>query len=349
MNQKTLIILFQLWVIASNLGAHTIEQLWQVKQPRWDEYLDFEKIETALANEKIIDIKKIKDYFSDSKKIDADNDVYIVLLENNLKAIFKPNEDWPAEIAAYQANKFMNYRLVPPTVMRIINDQKGSLQFFVESDIDLLESDDICEKCFSNLYPKVVSDMKLFYFIFGQWDMHPGNQIIQINNNKYYLALIDNAGLINKQQIRYGDFAFICRSYDNNRNDDFTIDFPFNSFSVLNNPTIEEIQEAFGNFLSESVITQMWDRYTHIVYCIWRNALWIKFYNGHNFLKPNYTKNYYQATIDAYKKLDRTALEKIWAIGLAQDENLIKQLINLTLERKEQLLKSVSGNILRIE
>ena len=52
-------------------------------------------------------------------------------------------EGWQYEIAAYQMDKILGLYMVPPTVERMFDRKKGSLQFWVEgmiSDLDRIEN-----------------------------------------------------------------------------------------------------------------------------------------------------------------------------------------------------------------
>lgn len=64
------------------------------------------------------------------------HDVSILFFDNNLKAVFKPNAPLYMEksVRAYQFSKFMGFHFVPPTVIRTINGERGTVQLFVEGD-----------------------------------------------------------------------------------------------------------------------------------------------------------------------------------------------------------------------
>lgn len=177
----------------------------QAKQPDWDNVLDLDKIESQLRTEPIVALKPMKKYLAEQKKVARyKNIVYVATLKNGLKAVFKP-ERQPflayGEVAAYRASKWLNTRLVPPTVMKTFRGKKGSLQFFVESPFDLFNPTDLrhAEKLLS---AKNRSDMTLFYYVFwGRLTFNPlGNKLISRDKDgKGYLALIDNAAFMQKK------------------------------------------------------------------------------------------------------------------------------------------------------
>jgi hypothetical protein len=299
---------------------------------------DREKIEEALIKEHVVSLTKIADYLTQQGKVcDADNEVYVALLKSGLKAIFKPGEDRYAEVVAYRASTFLGLTFVPPTVLRTIDKIPGSLQLFVDSPIDLYKDAAIYNK----IDTQEIRTMKLFYFVFGQWDMHKGNQLIELSNKQPHLVLIDNAGMTNKQQVQYGDFAFVCLAWSNKRNDDFTVPFPFDQPQTLSQPSLEELERIFDEFMPNENIKRFWQRHKRITYCIWHNALWIQFYKDNPDYTPNYVPLPDSALLARYKKLTKEIIEEFWKEALeTEDKQHFHQLIGLTLERLEQVLQA---------
>ena len=303
-------------------------------------YSHLDEIEKILINEDIESCIKMSEHLkNEGKTFDADNIIWFITLKDNTKAVFKPNEDRFGEIAAYRACKFLDLKLVPPTVFRSINNKRGSLQLYIESDLDLIKD----ASTLSKLDPKDISDMKLFYFILGQWDINPGNQIIQFIDNKFYLACIDNAGIQNRQVAKYGDFPFVRRCYIENRNDNWNLPFPFDKAIILLNPKLEDLNQHFKDCFSQNKIEQIWERNrSGITYCFWKNSLWIQYFKHTNF-SPSYTTTYYKSTIDAFKKLNQEILQKIWieAIPILGKRG-VSEIIDNILERRDQVLKAAA-------
>jgi hypothetical protein len=308
------------------------------KQPLWNHELDLDTIENMLVEQPIVSAQKMSEYCKEkNKKYSSDNAVILVTLKNGLKAVFKTDEDRFAEVAAYRASTVLGLRLVPPTVFKKYNGQKGSLQFFIDTDIDLLDDPSYLAK----IDPKTISDMKLFYFIFGQWDINRGNQIIQKCKDDYFLALIDNAGMINLQQVCYGDFPFVRRGYSDNRKDSWDAPFPFNTATCLKNPTFEDIDKLL-DFMSQDEKLKYYNRCKDgsITYCFWRNALWIQYYKNTPEVTPNYIDDYYQDTLEAYKKLDTQVLQDIWKESYKVLENKkTDKLVDAICARRDQVLQ----------
>ena len=266
-----------------------------------------------------------------------DDYVKLVVLESGLKAVFKAGEYRYAEVAAYKGNRAVGQRLVPPTVLRTIDGEEGSLQFFVESSLDPLRSNNR-SSFFKKLHPKMVSDMHIFYFVFGQWDIHEGNQIITESNGNYYLALIDNAGIKHRQQVRYGEFPFVGKGIINEKAvTDMGPTFPFDKPKRVSASSYDRLLALFSPFLEDWHIRAMQDPREQIVYCLWNHGLYVQIYADSG-LKPTHTDIYYSSTLEAYQKLDRSILRKVWSEGLSVEPERYEELIDLILERRDQLI-----------
>ncbi len=178
----------------------TSDQKHYVKQPLWDNTLDFAVIEKHLASQPIARLTSMSKYLKkQGKEAKFHNKVYVALLANGLKAVFKPggpkNYHY-GELAAYRASLWLGQRLVPPVVLREHKGIKGSLQFFVESPFDLVNPKHE-KKAFRMLSPKVLSDAQLFGCIFKHKGSHSGNQLVALGKDgKAHLALIDNASIM---------------------------------------------------------------------------------------------------------------------------------------------------------
>ena len=91
--------------------------------------IDFEKTEEVLKTLAVKEKTLIKEKDEDS------NTVFLLVLENGLKAIFKPNRNVmteASELRAYHLSKLLGLKSVPPTVRREINGEVGLVRFYVE-------------------------------------------------------------------------------------------------------------------------------------------------------------------------------------------------------------------------
>lgn len=319
-----------------------------ISQPEWDDHLDLQTIEDRLQNEEITHAERISHYLEKQGKASkASNHMLFVMLESGLKAVFKPGEYAYAEAAAYRANKALGQRLVPPTVLRTVNGKEGSLQFLVESKGDLRKiphGADLINK----VSAKDRSDMKIFYFVFGQWDAHIGNQLVNIHHDKAHLALIDNAGILHRSYAHYGDYFFIEKGTNEQIASLCTPSFPFDQVKTIRAKSVEGLRKLFKPYLSEQSIYKMYSRHKPITYCIWCNTLYVKMYDHSPTIRPPVTKRYYASTLKAYEKLDRVMLLEFWAEWYAHHKDHAEQLIVNTLERRDQLLRAAysSGTII---
>ncbi|KKT01445.1 MAG: hypothetical protein UV79_C0011G0001, partial [candidate division TM6 bacterium GW2011_GWF2_43_17] len=170
-----------------------------------------------LQNAPIIAQEPMASYLKRSGfKADFSNKVYIVTFANKAQAVFKPEEyevdPLPyAEEAAYNASVFLGFPHIPPTTIRTIKDQTGSLQLFVKTDIDLLQNG-----AFHSFLQRVDQEefalLKIFYFVFGQWDTSPGNLLSIERENKILPVCIDNGTIKYLQVGPYGTMPFVVVS-----------------------------------------------------------------------------------------------------------------------------------------
>ncbi|MBA3751733.1 hypothetical protein H0X06_02975 [Candidatus Dependentiae bacterium] len=321
-----------------------------IGQPAWDDTLNLEQIEYRLKTEKITAVSKLQRHLKKDSNTTrkAPGSMKLVVLESGLQAVFKPDnyksvsgtdEYCYAEVAAYKASRVMGKRLVPPTVIREIEGRPGSLQFFVQPAMKTTTINK------AKIGPKDQSDIEVFYFVFGQWDLHNGNQIIAESKGKIFVALIDNATMMHVQKILYGHHAFIKKGYDANARSQEKTPFPFDQVKIARRSNFKDLYPLFSRFISKYRIEKM-ERKRRVPYIVWDNALWLQHYKFKG-QKPCFTKTYYRSTLNALKALNRESLLYIWQEGLSVNKKF-EELIDLTLERRDQLVKAAetSGTIL---
>lgn len=218
----------------------------------WND-IDFKQMEQKLLTSPVRRKIPIYEYGSKNKKIYNKQkykdvgvrEVSILFFDNNLKAVFKPDEPLYIErsVRAYRFSNFMGFHFVPPTVIRTVNGKRGSVQLFVEGDSlhklslskhrgftflkTLLKFFNL-----SHLYPhrfhkmvvgewwdkynnkfknwEINSDTKrnmyIFYFISGIIDPSPRN--ILVSKKCKLPVLIDN-DLTDMTWNQFGDWPFI--------------------------------------------------------------------------------------------------------------------------------------------
>ncbi len=326
------------------------------KQPRWDSSFDWKKhvqIEKELQTQSLKKLIPMRQFLK-SKGQTADFDspkIYLAILANGLKGVFKvrhPDEMDGArtEVIAYKASCHLDHYLVPPTVIRTFKGQTGSLQFYVEPSMDLLKEGNYL-RALSLADTADIANMKVFYFLFGQWDNGPHNLIVQKNKNAYFLALIDNEAISKKQKIRHGDFAFVRKYLDGPLNSHYFDSkesemFPFDTFVKPLQPNPEEIKKILGKNGSSSLIHYLCKVKLPIYYRIWKGAFWHQVHKGNPdpCFQPLYINFCPRNTVNLLKKLNTTVIQKIFFIA-GKDKFFDEEYINDILERRDQLLHTI--------
>lgn len=144
------------------------------------------------------------------------NDVYLVRLKNDGGAVFKPKSGekhlrsrvregthFKRARAAYLVNRFLDFGLVPPTVIRELEQEVGSVQQFVENSeafIGLSYKDQ--QDTFSKEQERFTA-LWIFDIIIWNSDRHTGNLLITNDT----IHAIDNDLSFGEDNLRY------CRSY----------------------------------------------------------------------------------------------------------------------------------------
>lgn len=295
-----------------------------------------------LKHGRVLSLKPMKEYLkSHGKNIEFEGKVFFVELDNGLKAVFKafPDDDMGdayGEVAAYQASVFLGFPNVPPTVMRKINGMKGSLQLFVETSVDAL-APGVYESALKEASAEDVANLKLFYFVFGQWDTGKHNILILKDRGKTYIIAIDNSGIHNHQHVRYGDLPFVRVQYsDALKTNDWDKPFPFDSAKIIEKPTPEKLKKVFGNLFPDSFYQSIKLYNGSIRYVIYRNSLWRQFHAGNKeFI--SFAQFLPDATRKKLETLDLLALKKIFSCARGADF-LKPAYFNAILERRDQVL-----------
>lgn len=284
----------------------------------WNADLNFEEMEWRLAGDEIRKVESLADYLKRHGKTYSGNlEAYVVTLESGVVAIAKFSENLRplrAAYGAYRAGRTFGFRIIPPTVMREFKNfgrRTGLLQIFVESPFDLHKKDQRA-KAYHLVSQKDRSDLIAAKFILGRWDNHRGNEIIDATGTP---ALIDSDEILDLQQVRYGECAYIRYgdvpgiwmgdSRINLLTDDWILDIPFD----FDNPhVLKGINRAalfwrFGGYLEQSAMEKLWMEWVRrefekdtIRSQDWSGRVWIQWNTVGN--KPLYTDIYSQDTIE---------------------------------------------------
>ena len=270
-----------------------------------------------------------------------------------MKGVFKPHvknekNNSAAEIAAYKASLFLGFPYVPPTVLRTIEinnkPREGSLQLFIESDIDPLAKG-AYEKALLEVGQTDLENLQLFCFVFGQWDSGPRNLIIVRKFNKTFLLPIDNSKINNHQYVQYGGLPFVQLFLHENNNSDkdsgsskLNNSFPFEAAkTIVYTPLDKPRSEPNKTVSIPQTFYDQVEKYRpkFFRYVIFNNSLWRQFHYGDNSFIKSFTKTISKKTKAALKKLSFDILKnEIFCLDLKIDDEILLDI----LDRRNQVL-----------
>ena len=304
-----------------------------------------------LKTAKIINIKPMRQALKEQGKkaeFEGEGEVFLVDLENGTKAVFKSpfinyQADSVAEIAAYKASLYLGFPRVPPVVLREIGGMKGSIHLFVNTPIDLLKPGEY-KKALQKMSQEDVDNLKIFYFIFGQWDTGPANLLAYTDGSKLYPIAIDNAKISDLQYVRYGELPFICELYNSKVNPkDWDTAFPFENAQIMKEPTAEKLRQLFGDKLPKYFYDNVkfygaW----RLKYIFYKNIIWRQYRAFDQDFVKSYVADCRYLKNDAIKNLDLNKLKEIFADAKGADF-LTDGYLEQILERRDQVLQHLKS------
>ena len=330
--------------------------IWHFNQKNrcWND-IDFKKTEQLLLTSAIEQKIPLKIYPPSEEK----SDVFLLFFKNGLRAVFKPDRpvlEQASALRAYHLSQLMNFKLVPPTVIRTIDGKKGTLQFFVEGvmgyDYDL-----------SNLSFFYKRNIYIFNFILGGFDSDPDDIVIGKNCN--YPALIDNDGnMVLVSFIQYGDFPWVRFPIINAENLEESIDiaeyknFPFDKIEVMKkvfSVAPEKIKRIFAHVTSYGFINLFEpflpnDLVNDTLYYVkWENSIWVKFnLQELKYIYKDFAPHFLsKKTIKELQTLDIDQLHSLYSVietwfnekEKSEILNRLKVMNNLSIYKRDILLK----------
>lgn len=302
------------------------------------------EISKLLEKGKVVFMRSMKEHLhACGKKAEFDGNVFFVELDNGLKAVFKsfPKDDLGdayAEVAAYQASVVLGFPNIPPTVMTEIKGMKGSLQLFVETEVDSL-APGVYEAALKEVSQDDIANLKLFYFVFGQWDTGPHNLLILKDKEKTHLIAIDNSGIRNHQYVKYSNLPFVRVCYsDALQTNDWDKSFPFDRAETIKKPTTAKVHEVFGNKLPESFYQKFKFYGPSFRYVTYHNSLWKQFHAGDDEFEISFTNHLSTQTRKKLEALNLKLLKKIFSCSKNVDF-LTPAYLKAILERRDQVLQ----------
>ena len=313
MNFKVSFVVIFIFVIF-NLGIwYYFVQHKSDKKRCWND-IDFKEVEQLLLRSSIKKKISIKSYNGEKP------DVFLLSFKNGLKAIFKPGRDIMEQASAlrgYHLSQILDFKLVPPTIIRTIDGERGMVRLFVDGitgDKYNLKNLRISER--HNIYS--------FYFILGEIDHSDKDIIIGRECNKP--ALFDSdENMMFFSFIQYGDFPFFQYQIPslpkvNLKFSDYK-QFPFTkvkSIKRISTINIEEFKSIFlympSDFTDELIASFNYPSVDDSLYYVkWKNSLWIKLnsndiYHIYKSFIPSFLS---KKTMNSLKKLNRHNLNSL--------------------------------------
>ncbi|MCZ0932682.1 MAG: hypothetical protein OXJ52_05995 [Oligoflexia bacterium] len=233
----------------------------------WNE-INFKRIEKQLITLKV---KEKRPLFKNQKL-----HVFLIVFENGLKAVFKVNKTLVHQIAslrAYHLSQLLNWRIVPPTVIRAIEGREGILKLFIEGKrLKNIDSDRLAENQKTKVY--------LFHFLMGLNDPDTNNAMM--GNNCGHLAVIDNDWMWFPAVNRWKDYPF-ATSFPFTRGFSSTLkafleNERFPPFKETNIKSIK-FTKKLPDYLGESaVFKSILSESPSVLYWVkWNGQVWMKY------------------------------------------------------------------------
>lgn len=319
----------------------------------WHERIDFARIEELLAHGEIQQIRTLEEFQAARGKKGAGTtaNITVFTFEGDVHAVWKSDGgDAEREVGSYVIARKLGMELVPPTVMRdfpagtaisaIQPGTPGSLQYYVDDNKYLLPPERKAPKHFEA--PRLQrEDRLLFNWVFGNWDGHFGNLVVEAYDGGASLAMIDNAAVGDRRvHSEWGGHPFVPggtakRSRSANAYEKAD-EFPFAHARLLENPTLEDFVREVGDRVSMEDILDRWQwigkkktRTMNIVF--WQGELW---YQGVSFGRFGRTVPDYvlPSTVEAYRAIKRDDLEKHFPTA-------VPGTIPLMLQRRDEFVR----------
>lgn len=141
-----------------------------------------------------------------SKKIGRGvTDSSFIELKDDGKGVFK-TEYYQNERAAYLIDRFLGFNLTPPTAIRTLDGEIGSMQEFIPDAQTFHELEEDFRTSFEEEHRADFMKMWLFDIIINNFDRHSGNFLVQGNT----LYAIDHGYSMNHH---WGNRSFLYRIY----------------------------------------------------------------------------------------------------------------------------------------
>ena len=265
-------------------------------------------------------------------------------LTRDLSASAK-NTFWAlAEIAMYKADRFLGLHMVPPIIIKIEKEDEEQVlacySYWIEpKNIKITSSDHLK----SLVTEAEWAQMNIFYFLFGQYDKHFGNQLIGEDGKLY---LIDNEAIANLRQFVFGyspdkniSLPWVAQRINEkldtvNEPDDFK-----EIIAQQQNPQI--IHEAFPN-LDIYANRDIDNGYTRI----WKKILWRQMYGMSTCISASFSDVISLTFLQKLQSLTAEIISSFWPelpFDVTEEIKLdyqkkIQQFCDNTLQRRDMII-----------
>lgn len=323
----------------------------------WQRQISFSKVEHELQHDAIVAAESMASFLErHGRRLTMSHSVYLFTFASGLRAVVKPRHATAvAEVAAYRLSLQVQSPLVPPTVKRKLHRDEllafnltaqqladltmepASLQFFVESPFDLPAMTKAeRESLWSQISDEQKAERILFIFIFGQWDLHWGNVVIDESPS---LALIDNENIRGRIRVKYGDLPYrnSIPVKPERQTNGLYVPFPFESAQLLVRPEREDLWNIVKDDVTEDAFENFWkwhtgkmDRTLKIVK--WSGIFWIQSIGFSNYGPLVLTTRPRPEVLLAYQRLSLPILRRILPGPPFSNQQLLE-----ILERRDQV------------
>lgn len=357
--------IFPISIVVVIFVSHKV--FYKIKANCWDD-IHFKQVERQLLGSQIKAKIPLHEYQSISersrknivKKLQREKlnpYLFILYFDRALKAVLKQTtakeqkHEWA--LMFYQFSQLMNFKFVPPTVVRYEESQEaervGITQLFVDGffiyEKDLIKNLSLIEQ----------SEIYIFYFLFGGIDPHKHN--ILLDKNCRRVALIDN-DWNTLSYIKFGDFPFRYYKIDEKAMPVLTVE-DYNNFpihrvqslkidlgsEVLLKKLFHKLEENKSTEYIEAVQTGALIDDT-MYFVKWKNGYWLKRnYDRYEWLFKDFKPLFFsRKTIRHLKALNRRNLNWLFSVysqryNVSMDKNFQKSYISSILYKRDLLLK----------
>ena len=298
------------------------------------EYYKKQKVLKGIPEEKI----EKRTFFKERKKRHHnESHLFVLFYHNGIKAIFKekPRFSIRKTIFAYKISRFLDLKIVPPTVPRKIDGEEGVVQLFVESNR--------AKRAYvENLSSIEKGHLYLFIFLTGLVDTNHDNLLISKRCLKPVFVDLDTTRIIRAEFGENPPFERVAIEWPLLDEKSFTklyLQKPIKSKI----PPFENLKRVFPGLKEDKILYlkktfQRADKNT-ISYFKYKQAWWIKYSKKNRiirYLLPLSGESLPAKTLRKLKKLNKKSIKE-----LLKPYKMDQSVINGIFFRRNLILKTI--------